>query len=472
MKFKLETSLVPKGDQPSAIEKLSLGGAKGKQTLLGVTGSGKTFTIANVINKIQKPTLVISHNKTLAAQLCNEFREFFPHNAVEYFVSYYDYYQPETYMVNTDTYIEKEAQINQEIDRLRHASTQSLLTRKDVIIVSSVSCIYGLGSPKEYITQTLKDMNLGGVILFDKDVPSNGEIERNIINPDQTKKLISDLKEIRNDIFVAVDAEGGNVNRLKEEYGFIPIPSAEEMGKSSVKQTEEYGLLLGQQLSELGFNLNFAPVVDVNVNPENPVIGQLERSFSDDPENVYSYAKSFIEGLHQSNIIPAIKHFPGHGSSTNDSHLGIVDVTNTYKEEELLPYKLLIEDGYNDMVMTAHIINKNIDENYPATLSPLFLQNILREELNFKGVIVSDDMQMRAIIDHYGFEEGLIMAINAGCNLLILSNNGTGEYDELIPYKAVDVIVDGVKNNLISVDQINQSYNRIQFLKKNYNIKK
>ncbi len=150
MKFKLETSLVPKGDQPSAIEKLSLGGAKGKQTLLGVTGSGKTFTIENVINKIQKPTLVISHNKTLAAQLCNEFREFFPHNAVEYFVSYYDYYQPETYMVNTDTYIEKEAQINQEIDRLRHASTQSLLTRKDVIIVSSVSCIYGLGSPKEY----------------------------------------------------------------------------------------------------------------------------------------------------------------------------------------------------------------------------------------------------------------------------------------------------------------------------------
>lgn len=150
MKFKLETSLVPKGDQPSAIEKLSLGGAKGKQTLLGVTGSGKTFTIANVINKIQKPTLVISHNKTLAAQLCNEFREFFPHNAVEYFVSYYDYYQPETYIVNTDTYIEKEAQINQEIDRLRHASTQSLLTRKDVIIVSSVSCIYGLGSPKEY----------------------------------------------------------------------------------------------------------------------------------------------------------------------------------------------------------------------------------------------------------------------------------------------------------------------------------
>jgi len=152
MDFKLKGTMTPKGDQPQAIEKLVQGLKQGmkKQTLLGVTGSGKTFTIANVIDKVQKPTLVISHNKTLAAQLCNEFREFFPDNAVEYFVSYYDYYQPETYMVNSDTYIEKEAQINEEIDRLRHACTQALMTRKDVIIVCSVSCIYGLGSPDEY----------------------------------------------------------------------------------------------------------------------------------------------------------------------------------------------------------------------------------------------------------------------------------------------------------------------------------
>ncbi|MFA5208675.1 MAG: DEAD/DEAH box helicase family protein, partial [Candidatus Paceibacterota bacterium] len=152
MDFKLKGEMKPKGDQPQAIEKLVQGlkQGMGKQTLLGVTGSGKTFTIANVIDKVQKPTLVISHNKTLAAQLCNEFREFFPDNAVEYFVSYYDYYQPETYMVPTDTYIEKEAQINEEIERLRHACTQALMTRKDVIIVCSVSCIYGLGSPDEY----------------------------------------------------------------------------------------------------------------------------------------------------------------------------------------------------------------------------------------------------------------------------------------------------------------------------------
>ncbi|NBS41503.1 excinuclease ABC subunit UvrB [bacterium] len=150
--FKLKSNYQPAGDQPKAIQELTDGLAAGEkfQTLLGVTGSGKTFTMANVIQNTQRPTLVIAHNKTLAAQLCNEFREFFPENAVEYFVSYYDYYQPEAYMPRTDTFIEKEAMINQEIDRLRHSATQALLTRRDVIIVASVSCIYGLGSPKEY----------------------------------------------------------------------------------------------------------------------------------------------------------------------------------------------------------------------------------------------------------------------------------------------------------------------------------
>lgn len=152
MGFKIRRDFEPAGDQPQAIEKLVAGVKKGlkHQTLLGVTGSGKTFTVANVIQEVGKPTLVIAHNKTLAAQLAQEYREFFPENAVHYFVSYYDYYQPEAYMPVSDTYIEKEAMINEEIERLRHASTQALLTRKDVIIVASVSCIYGLGSPVEY----------------------------------------------------------------------------------------------------------------------------------------------------------------------------------------------------------------------------------------------------------------------------------------------------------------------------------
>ncbi|NLC30855.1 MAG: excinuclease ABC subunit UvrB, partial [Candidatus Moranbacteria bacterium] len=160
MKFKINSKFKPAGDQPKAIEELVKGLKKGNkfQTLLGVTGSGKTFTVANVIEKVQKPTLVIAPNKTLAAQLTQEFRAFFPNNAVEYFVSYYDYYQPEAYISSTDTYIEKETQINDEIDKLRHSATASVLSRKDVIVVASVSCIYGLGSPARYeeITLTLK----------------------------------------------------------------------------------------------------------------------------------------------------------------------------------------------------------------------------------------------------------------------------------------------------------------------------
>lgn len=163
MKFKLHSSYKPAGDQPEAIASLVKGVKRNKrhQTLLGATGTGKTFTIANVIEQMQEPTLVIAHNKTLAAQLAAEFREFFPDNAVHYFVSYYDYYQPEAYMPVTDTYIEKEAQINKEIDRLRHAATQSLLTRSDVIIVASVSAIYGIGNPTEY-AKVILELHVGG----------------------------------------------------------------------------------------------------------------------------------------------------------------------------------------------------------------------------------------------------------------------------------------------------------------------
>ncbi|MCR5430558.1 MAG: excinuclease ABC subunit UvrB [Eubacterium sp.] len=157
MEFKLHSKFKPTGDQPEAIEKLVDGFKKGEQfqTLLGVTGSGKTFTMANVIEKLQKPTLIIAHNKTLAAQLYGEFKEFFPENAVEYFVSYYDYYQPEAYVPSTDTYIEKDSSINDEIDKLRHSATMSLMERKDVIIIASVSCIYGLGDPIDYKNMVL-----------------------------------------------------------------------------------------------------------------------------------------------------------------------------------------------------------------------------------------------------------------------------------------------------------------------------
>ncbi|MFA6341069.1 MAG: DEAD/DEAH box helicase family protein, partial [Candidatus Paceibacterota bacterium] len=186
-KFKIKAEYRPAGDQPKAIEELVKGINKGlrKQTLFGVTGSGKTFTAANVIEQVQKPTLVIAHNKTLAAQLAQEYKEFFPGNAVHYFVSYYDYYQPEAYMPVTDTYIEKEAMINEEIERLRHASTQALLTRNDVIIVASVSCIYGLGSPEEYEKVNIK-LNIG-------DKSSRQDIIKKLINV-HFERTNSDIK--------------------------------------------------------------------------------------------------------------------------------------------------------------------------------------------------------------------------------------------------------------------------------------
>jgi excinuclease ABC subunit B len=155
--FKVISEYTPSGDQPEAIEALARGVGLGfeEQTLLGVTGSGKTYTMAKIIEKIQRPTLVLAHNKTLAAQLCSEFKEFFPENAVEFFVSYYDYYQPEAYIPHTDTYIEKDSSINDEIERLRHSATSSLFERRDVIVVSSVSCIYGLGDPIDYANRVV-----------------------------------------------------------------------------------------------------------------------------------------------------------------------------------------------------------------------------------------------------------------------------------------------------------------------------
>jgi len=322
-------------------------------------------------------------------------------------------------------------------------------------------------SADSYIAGVIKDLKVGGIILFDYDVSTKG-FPRNIINPDQVKKLILDLQSYaRTLLLVAVDAEGGNVNRLKPDYGFLNILSAKEMGKS-MEITIEESEKLAAELKELGFNMNLAPVVDVDINPDNPIIGKLGRSFSSDPDKVAIYAAAFIESHNKQNIITVEKHFPGHGSSMGDSHLGMVDVTDTYQERELAPYIELQKEGLLDVVMTAHIINRNIDENYPATLSSNFLQKILRQQIGFEGVIISDDLNMNAIADNYGFEEAIIKAINAGCDILLISNNGTSKYDEQLPYKTWDIIYKAVKNGKISLETITESYNRINSLKKKF----
>ncbi len=224
MDFKLKSKFSPTGDQPEAIDKIIKGvlsGAK-EQTLMGVTGSGKTFTMANVIAKLNRPTLVLAHNKTLAAQLCSEFKEFFPENAVEYFVSYYDYYQPEAYIANTDTYIEKDSSINEEIDKLKHSATSAVLERRDVIIVASVSCIYSLGSPIDYKTMVISlrpGMKKSRDDLLKKLI--NLQYERNDVNFTRNKfRVRGDVVEIfpaaSTDTAVRVEFFGDEIDRLRE----------------------------------------------------------------------------------------------------------------------------------------------------------------------------------------------------------------------------------------------------------------
>jgi len=242
MEFKLHSDYKPTGDQPEAIRKLVEGFKSGNQcqTLLGVTGSGKTFTMANVIQQLQKPTLIIAHNKTLAAQLYGEFKEFFPENAVEYFVSYYDYYQPEAYVPSTDTYIEKDSSINDEIDKLRHSATAALSERKDVIIVASVSCIYGLGSPIDYQNMTL---SLRPGMIKDRD-----EVIRKLIN----------IQYNRNDI----DFKRGTFRVRGDVVEIFPISSGElairvEFFGDEVERILEIDTLTGEIKSSLAHTVIF-----------------------------------------------------------------------------------------------------------------------------------------------------------------------------------------------------------------------
>jgi beta-N-acetylhexosaminidase len=269
-------------------------------------------------------------------------------------------------------------------------------------------------------------------------------------------------------LFICVDAEGGRVNRLKSKYGFADIPGAEYCGRANDPGlTKRIASLMAAQLQHLGIDVNFAPVVDVNVNPENPAIGALGRSYSGDPDLVTAHARAFIEAHDDCQVLTCVKHFPGHGSSSSDSHIGMVDVTETYREEELKPYRSLIGEGKVQMVMTAHIFDMNIDLEYPATLSPRFIKGILRDGMGFDGVVASDDMHMGAITEHYRFEESLVLAINAGCDFLILSNNSLA-YDEFSPYRAVEAVLRAVEEGKIAEDRINESYERIARLKEEH----
>ncbi len=249
-KFALKAPYQPSGDQPEAIKQLIAGVEANErfQTLLGATGTGKTFTIANVVQAIQKPTLVIAHNKTLAAQLCNEFRAFFPDNAVEYFVSYYDYYQPEAYIARTDTYIEKEAMINEEIDRLRHAATQALLTRNDVIIVASVSCIYGLGAPEAY-EKTVLHVELGSNVMRDQVLERLIAMQFTRTNADLTRGSF----RARGEVLELMPANEEVVYRIESPRGVVErIMKLDQVSKKVEKEQPDLWVFPAKHFITLG----------------------------------------------------------------------------------------------------------------------------------------------------------------------------------------------------------------------------
>ncbi len=311
----------------------------------------------------------------------------------------------------------------------------------------------------------LKTYQPGGVILFDYDLESR-RYGRNIESPDQLKVLVDEVKRLsETPLIVAIDQEGGKVARLKERYGFPSFESAEYIGKEdSEETTEKWSSKIAATLKSAGINYNCAPSVDLNLNPGNPVIGGIGRSFSADTEIVVKHASIFIDTLRSYGIFTSIKHFPGHGSSEGDTHNGMVDVTDCWEREELEPFRSLINTGYADMVMTSHIFNRKLDADYPATLSEKIISGVLRKELGFKGVVISDDMQMGAIRDHYGFEESVKLAINAGVDIVTFGNNLA--YDESIIGRFVNCVEKYVATGAIKKERINESFERIKELKK------
>lgn len=311
------------------------------------------------------------------------------------------------------------------------------------------------------ILEEIRSGKTGGIILFEKNIAKTDSKNR-------LKTMISTLKTgAAIPLLVSIDEEGGKVHRLKEKYGFVSMPSASYLGKlDNADSTLFYNRILANELADLGFNFNYAPSLDLAINPDNTVIVKKERSFSLQPEQVSKHALLCIQAHHENNVKTILKHFPGHGSSAGDSHLGIVDVTDTWDFKELLPYYTVLKSGACDAIMTAHLINKRWDTTYlPATLSGRAINGILRGLLGFKGVVFSDDMQMKAISKNYGFEKSIELAINAGVDIVMFGNN-VDPKDKPVTATAMHATIKKlVSEGKISKERINEAYTRIMNMK-------
>jgi beta-N-acetylhexosaminidase len=305
---------------------------------------------------------------------------------------------------------------------------------------------------------------LGGIVLFEKNIAKTESYV-------QLKKMISNLQSHASiPLIISIDEEGGKVHRLKEKYGFVRMPSAAYLGRlNNLDSTYFYYHRLAEEMKDLGINFNFAPVVDLAINIENKVIFKVDRSFSRSPSIVAAHAIACIKAHHDNGLQTILKHFPGHGSSTSDSHLGIVDVSSTWQKDELLPYYTILNKGYCDAIMTAHIINRNWDTTLlPATLSQKVIGELLRSEMGYNGVVFSDDMQMNAISKEYGFENAIEMAINAGVDILLFGNNVHLDEQPTTATQVHQIIKKLVLSGRISAQRIDVSYQRIMKLKAHY----
>jgi beta-N-acetylhexosaminidase len=318
----------------------------------------------------------------------------------------------------------------------------------------------------------ITDHRLGGVLLFDRDQPSGGG-PRNVQSIGQVRELVDGLQEAARSaghdvpLLVAIDQEGGLVVRLRPEHGASAAPSARDLGaRDDPAFTRLVARRIGRDLAAAGVNLDLAPVVDLDRNPNNPIIGALGRSFSADPDVVVRQASAFIEGLHTQGIAAAIKHFPGHGSSTGDTHLGVVDVTSTWDPVELEPFAALVRAGLPDAVLTAHVFNANLDADYPATLSAGTITGVLRDRLGWDGVVISDDLQMGAIRAEFGYADAVRLAIEAGVDVLTIANQQVFEPDAVA--RTVEIIAGLVADGRIGEERLRQSWRRVRRLKQRF----
>jgi len=297
-----------------------------------------------------------------------------------------------------------------------------------MLIIGFQGCEINEHSP---ISQWLSNDGVGGVLLFDKELDT-GSYGKNLKSQAKIKQLTHQLNHY----------------------------SANDLSDSALE--EEFGQM-ASTLQSLGFNLNFAPVVDLDLNNQEGIIGKLKRSFSSDPAQIVRVARQFVDVFSRHGIACAYKHFPGHGSAVGDTHEGFVDVTNTFKPEELVPYQRLLQDVYKPtMVMTAHVINKHLDsKGLPATLSHEVLTGMLRREMGYDGVIISDDLQMHAISNHYSLEESLCLTINAGADMMIFAN----QLGSITAPEVIDCVEQLVLHRKIDPQRIDDAYRRIMRLK-------